>query len=367
MRIVYLSYAHMTDIDDHQAWLKRLDFYTRQLEVIASYAEVHSIHLINDNAITVRNNVTYHFLSLKKRKIILPSRLHLYVASLKPDVVMVHGLIFPWQVIWLRFKLGQKVSIVALHHAEKPLRFPKNIVQRIADRYIGAYFFASHELSLPWISNGQIASRNKVHEIMEVSSIFTPFTKLKDMVEVRSTYLWVGRLDTNKDPVTLVKAFTKFLEIFPDVKLNVIYRGGTLKGEMDSVIISNDIPKDSIVLKEDVPHEELKVWYNKADFIISTSHYEGSGTAVCEGMSCGCIPILTNIPSFKMMTAQGNVGLLFNSGDETALLEALKKSKTLDIVKERQKVLQQFQDHLSPEAIAIKIMTAVLSLRKKVS
>jgi glycosyltransferase involved in cell wall biosynthesis len=367
MRIIYLSYARMPGMRDHGAWLKRLSFYTRQLEAMTPYAEIHSIHLIDDKNVIVRNGVTYHFLDLKKLQIILPFRLHRYIDSLAPDVVMIHGMVFPWQVLWLRHQLRRTANIIAIHHAELPLRFPKRELQRIVDRFISAYFFASHELGLPWINNGQIASENKVHEIMEVTSTFTPFPELKDLIQERSTYLWVGRLDKNKDPVTLVKGFVRFLEIFPDANLSVIYRGGTLREEMDSVITSKNIPKGSVVLMEDVPHEELQIWYNKADFIISTSHYEGSGTAVCEGMSCGCIPILTNIPSFKMMTAQGAVGLLFNPGDETALLEALRKSKTLDVVKQRQKVLQQFQDLLSPEAIAKKTMDVVFSIQKKVS
>ena len=105
----------------------------------------------------------------------------------------------------------------------------------------------------------------------------------------------------------------------------------------------------------------MQYWYSSADFIISASHYEGSGVAVCEAMSCGCIPILTNIQSFRKMTGpgpQGSVskcGLLYEPGDDEGLLKILLQTDTLNMEEERNKVLQQFNTELSFEAIAKKI------------
>jgi glycosyltransferase involved in cell wall biosynthesis len=118
----------------------------------------------------------------------------------------------------------------------------------------------------------------------------------------------------------------------------------------------------AIKLVDNIVHEELQNWYNSADFIISGSHYEGSGIAVCEGMSCGCIPIVTSIPSFTKMTGPGKCGILYTAGNETALLNALLKTKTLDIAAEKNKVLQQFYEQLSFSAIAKKLSNIIRSL-----
>jgi glycosyltransferase involved in cell wall biosynthesis len=104
---------------------------------------------------------------------------------------------------------------------------------------------------------------------------------------------------------------------------------------------------------------ELSYWYNGADFIISTSHYEGSGISVCEAMSCGCIPIVTDIPSFRMMTRGGECGLLFHPGDADQLNIALIKSVTLNVQTEREKVLNQFDENLSFKAIASAMLGAL--------
>jgi glycosyltransferase involved in cell wall biosynthesis len=123
--------------------------------------------------------------------------------------------------------------------------------------------------------------------------------------------------------------------------------------------ISDAHAEETIHLIGKVNNPDLLHWYNSADFIISSSHYEGSGIAVCEAMSCGCIPILTNIPSFRMMTDQRRIGLLYEAGNENDLIDALQKSLKLNQPEERKKVLEQFNNELSFEANARKIMSVI--------
>ncbi len=52
------------------------------------------------------------------------------------------------------------------------------------------------------------------------------------------------------------------------------------------------------------------MYYNSADYFVLGSHYEGSGFSLVEAMSCGVIPIVTDIPSFRMMTNNGKIGTL---------------------------------------------------------
>ena len=107
----------------------------------------------------------------------------------------------------------------------------------------------------------------------------------------------------------------------------------------------------------------MQWWYSSADFIISSSHYEGSGVAISEAMSCGCIPIVTDIPSFRSMTGKGKCGLLYKPGDEQQLLNLLVKTKEMNMEAERAKVLEQFKKELSFEAIADKINKVIDSCK----
>jgi glycosyltransferase involved in cell wall biosynthesis len=119
-----------------------------------------------------------------------------------------------------------------------------------------------------------------------------------------------------------------------------------------------------IILTGKVDHGDLQDWYNAADFIVSGSHYEGGGIAVCEAMSCGCIPIVTDIIAFRQMTGAGKCGLLYPPGNEKALLAALLSTALMDREKEKARVLEEFNKELSFEAIGRKIEQVIASLDK---
>jgi glycosyltransferase involved in cell wall biosynthesis len=170
--------------------------------------------------------------------------------------------------------------------------------------------------------------------------------------------LWVGDLTTNKDPLLTVNAFSKFLKHTPDAQFWMIYSEKKLEQELRDCIALNNV-QSSIHLVGRVSHQDLIYWYNSADFIISASHYEGSGIAVCEAMSCGCIPIVTDIPSFRMMTDNERIGLIYPVGNEEVLLQQLQLSISLNRSEEKKKVLDRFFKELSFDANARKIWEVI--------
>ncbi len=366
MTIVHLSYAQINEYHDPNAWLKKLSFYTGILEAMTKYGDIRSVHCISYSGVLCENDVEYHFLKRKKWQLWFPFGLHTYLKKMSPNAIVVHGLIFPWQVILLKWQLGNRVKIIAQHHAEKPFRDIRRFLQQWADRYIDAYLFCSVEQGNQWVDNNLIENPEKVKEIMGTSSTFHAMdkgsAKAVTKVEGDTNFLWVGRLDNNKDPLTVVRAFMRFVKNNSSVRLFMVYQTFQLLDEVKAIIASNPEVSNHIQLLGKVENMDLLYWYNSADFIISSSHYEGSGVAVCEGLSCGCIPILTNIPSFRMMTDNGRIGLLFEPGNEEALLHALNQSVQINRVKMKQLVLQQFDRKLSFEANARNIVDVIHSI-----
>ena len=359
MRIIHLSYAHITEHRDPAAWLNRINFFVAIVEQMAKEVEVKSIHCIDYSGSLNRKGVEYHFINLSKFQMLLPLKLNSFVRQLKPDVVIVHGFHFPLKVLLLRWRLGPTIKIVIQHHAERPLRHYKKVLQRLTDRFASAYFFTARDQAEPWLSERQIADPRKIYEVMEVPSVFYPIDRveasLKTKVSSSKIYLWVGRLEANKDPLTLIKAFSEFSIANSDVHLYVIFQSDELVEEIKR-LVGTSKTETQITLVGKVDHNELLYWYNSVDFIISTSHYEGSGIAVCEGMSCGCIPILTNLPSFRMMTGNGDCGLLFEAEDVDGLVLALRKSLLVNLEIEREKTLLKYKLSLSVEAIVAKMI-----------
>jgi glycosyltransferase involved in cell wall biosynthesis len=364
MKIISVGYIKTAEFDNPHDWLKRISFYTGILEELAKQHEVISIERINYQGIYQQKGVTYYFTRLKKKVVLFPWRMHRFIKKQRPDVVLVHGFIFPFQIIQLGWMLGKKVKIIVQNHAEKPSPGIRKFFQRIADRYISAFLFTSEEMGMDWVEKGIIGSKKKIAEVMEVSAAFSALEKRSDKTSIPGSpvFLWVGRLNANKDPETVVRAFIKFLSFQPSAKLYMIYQAEELLQQVRDMINSNDKAGDAIQLIGQIPNQQLREWYFKADFFISGSHYESGGVAVCEAMSCGCIPLLTDILSFRKMTGSGKCGLLYEPGNDKALLNILLQTQKMDLPKEKTRVLQQFKEELSFEAIAEKINQVLYSL-----
>jgi glycosyltransferase involved in cell wall biosynthesis len=365
MRYVSVSYNYSQAFNTPESWFKRTEGYAGVLECLSKDNTVINVKQINYEGERLHNGVQYYFVNFGKKKSYFPLQLNKFIEGLTPDIVIVQGLHHPLQLIQLQLLLGKNTKIIAHHHAEKPFTGIKKYIQRIADRYIDAYLFASHIMGMDWVKNGNIASPSKIHEVMEVSSNFYPVEKstarLKTGIEGEQIFLWVGRLNENKDPLNVVRAFLEFTNNDSSARLYMIYHTDELLNDIQ-LLLDGHANQNAITLVGKVEHDDLLYWFNSADFFISGSHYEGSGTAVCEAMSCGCIPIVTDIPSFRMITDNGNCGLLYEPGNEDALFLALQHTRALDIKEKRNKSLQQFCKKLSFEAIAGRIQEIAVSL-----
>ncbi|HKC35508.1 MAG TPA: glycosyltransferase, partial [Chitinophagaceae bacterium] len=279
MKVVSTSYINTPAFSDPEKWLDRISFHTIVLEHLAKWHEIISIEQINYEGNLHQNGMHYHFYNSKKKKLLFPFTLHRYIKKMNPDIVIVNGLIFPLQLIQLKWMIGNKIKIIGFHHAEKPFKGIKTYLQKLADRFINAYLFSSFETGMEWVNMGIIKNSNKIVEVMEASSSFQPMDRNDAIsitkIEGHPVYLWVGRLNNNKDPLTVVKAFTRFVKTHPEARLYMIYQTEDLLKEVEQLLLSVDLNNEAIVLVGKIAHNNLQAWYNSADFIISGSHYEG--------------------------------------------------------------------------------------------
>jgi glycosyltransferase involved in cell wall biosynthesis len=363
MKIINLAYTFNARQQDPVPWIHKISFFNGILFEMATLHQIMNVELINYTGVINEEGVEFHFPDYRGWKLLMPFKLNQYVGKLDPDIIIIQGIGFSWQVMMLRLQIKRNVKIIAQHRAEKPFKGLRLLLQRIADRFIKLYFFSSAELARPWIEKGMIKSADKIEEVLGVSSGFGPADRnhSRKMTGITGSpaYLWIGRLDLNKNPVIVIKAFLQFLTVFPEATLSLIFQSTELLGPVQQLLNENAPQAGSIRLVGEVSHDHLPSWYSSSDFIISSSYYESNGAVVCEGMSCGCIPILSNIPSFRMITGRGNCGLLFDLADNVeGLANTLVKSARLNLSLEREKTLRQFNDNLSFSAIARKMIKA---------
>lgn len=282
------------------------------------------------------------------RKWLIPFRFNWFIKSLKPDYILVHGFGFVHYLIFLKIILPKaKIILQSNGFAPKPKGI-KKYVYKTADFFIDGYLFTGIENAEPWYEN-KIITKNKIFSVMEGSTFF----KFSGNEKRKSnTFLWVGRLDMNKDPLTILKAFERFLVIEENAILTMIFHENHLLSQVQDFILNSEKLKKAVIIKGYVEHHLLEGIYNENEFFILGSHYEGSGYALVEAMACGCIPIITNIAPFRYMTNEGECAFLFSPGNKEELISQLKKSKNCDLLGMQKKVLEQFKNRLSFEAIA---------------
>jgi hypothetical protein len=117
-----------------------------------------------------------------------------------------------------------------------------------------------------------------------------------------------------------------------------------------------------------VPHDRLPAFYSAADLFVLGSHHEGSGYAVIEALACGAVPVVTDIPTFRLLTARGSFGALWPAGDAAACAAAMAAVAARPLADERRRALDHFAREVSWRAIgrrALAIYADVVDARRR--
>jgi glycosyltransferase involved in cell wall biosynthesis len=221
--------------------------------------------------------------------------------------------------------------------------------------------FVSREQAQPWLEAGLLDSEQPIVELMEGSSHFNlkhqTSSRRKTGLTGEPLCLWVGRLDANKDPLTILLGFAKALPSIPNAQLVMVYSSTSLLPAIEKWLAENSSVSRHVQLLGQRPHEDLEDVYNSADMFLLGSHKEASGYAVLEALACGVVPILTDIPSFRVLTGYGTVGGLWPCGDAEALAIALRVHAQAIQPETRHKVRAYFETNFHWDTIGQRALT----------
>jgi glycosyltransferase involved in cell wall biosynthesis len=276
-----------------------------------------------------------------------------------PDVVHVNGLIFPGLVAAIRAKAEPGAVIVAQHHGgEFPIRgsgLSGIWLRRRWHRGLAAadaLSFTATEQAEPWRAAGVLANQ-RVIEIIEASTTMRPVSRDRARtaiaVDGSPLILWVGRLTTNKDPLTVLDGLERALPQLPGARVVMVFSDNTLIESVDKRVVASALLADRVTLVGRLDRAELPNYYAAADVFISGSHYEGSGYALIEALSAGVVPVVTNIPSFRAIA--GDTGARWTPGDADDFARALVEVCTVDLDARKEAAKARFDQVLSWEAI----------------
>jgi glycosyltransferase involved in cell wall biosynthesis len=198
-----------------------------------------------------------------------------------------------------------------------------------------------------------------VYEVPESTSRFEPGERDQARRAAGVTgdplVLWVGHLDANKDPLTVLDGVSQAAQVLPRLRLYCCYGTAPLLPAVQRRIAGDSRLNGRVQLLGRVPHGQVEQLMRAADVFVSGSHREGSGYSVIEALACGLAPVVTDIPSFRSLTGAGAVGALWPRGDADSLCERLVRVAAHPQAQIRAAARRHFDQELSFDAVGRKL------------
>jgi glycosyltransferase involved in cell wall biosynthesis len=364
LRIVQANAVFDADAKTPHDLLDRYHTLTEwSLAVAGAGAEVSVVQRFRTAATVERDGIRYEFVNDKDSPWLstraAPPPFIDAIVKEAPDVVHVNGLIFPGLVAAIRSKARAGTVIVAQHHGgEFPLRGSGLSGLWLRRRWhrglaaADALSFTSAEQAEPWRATGVLANQ-RVIEIIEASTMMRSVSRERARTAIARDgsplMLWVGRLTTNKDPLTVLDGLERALPQLPGARVLMVFGDDTLIEGVEKRVRASALLVDRVTLIGRLDRAELPNYYAAADVFISGSHYEGSGYALIEAMSAGVVPVVTDIPSFRAIT--GDAGARWTPGDADDFARVLADVCSTDLDARKQAAKARFDRVLSWEAI----------------
>ena len=338
MHITQLNYVYDTDVSDPDALLDRYSTLTGWSEALlsagASRATV--VQRFGRNAEITRRGVDYVFRSDGGGAMPGPwrwtSRLHGAAADLAPDVVHINGLNLPLQMVGLRRALPQTTLIVQDHVSRSPDLPDRSLRSALRARTwraglgsIDGLFFTAKGQADAW-RDSRLLGAQPVYEVLESSTSIEmrprADARRESGIEGDPAILWVGRLNSNKDPLTVLDGFERAVAALPRATLTMVYGEDDLLPAVESRVRSSPVLQGRVVLAGRKPHSVLSSFFSAADVFVLGSHHEAAGYALIEACACGAVPVVTDNPAFRAITA-GSIGALWQVGDAADCARAI--------------------------------------------
>jgi glycosyltransferase involved in cell wall biosynthesis len=287
------------------------------------------------------------------------------VRRLAPDVLHVHGLHFARDVVSLA-AAAPGVPILLQDHASRPPRPWRRAAWRRGFAAASGIAFCALDQARPFAAAGLLSPHTQVYEIPESTSRFEPggqgLARRSSGLSGDPLLLWVGHLDANKDPLTVLEGVSRAARVLPRLELCCCYGAAPLLRAVRRRIEEDPFLRGRVHLLGRVPHSQVEQLMRAADMFVSASHREGSGYSLIESLACGLPPVVTDIPSFRSLTGAGSVGALWPCGEAAALCDALLSVAAQPREQARAAARARFEGELSFAAVGRKLASAYQDL-----
>lgn len=233
---------------------------------------------------------------------------------------------------WKHLKgLHKLVEKIVLNRAKKIIVFNKNESQRLRESYSNVFRFQT------WYDE----------------TIFYPQeiedSKLRD--ESALKIIWVGRLETEKNPLFVLHIARELKRLNIRFKISIV-GSGSLRNKLIESINDFDLI-DEVILVGRLSAENLGGLYRESDIFVSTSIYEGSPTALTESLACGLFAICFKESDPDEIIDEGVNGTLITSSRPEEFAQSIIERISMSRPNISNKILDRQKSNLLPELISI--------------
>jgi glycosyltransferase involved in cell wall biosynthesis len=128
----------------------------------------------------------------------------------------------------------------------------------------------------------------------------------------KTDLIFVGKFDINKGPFRVLEMIQKLVMEFEEIKCTFL-GDGLLKQSFESEVIKRGLQKN-IFCYGYVDNPEF--YYQNSKIFVLPSTNEGLSTAMLEAMSCGCVPIVSNVGNTSEAVKHEINGILIDRYDD---------------------------------------------------
>ncbi len=244
----------------------------------------------------------------------------------------------------------------SFHGGSPPRRFFRRYRLRRALSRLDAVAFSAPEHAEPWQAQRMFHRQTALHVMPELASPFSgrPLDAARAELGVDGKLIiaWSGRLVDLKQPFVVLEAMERVVSERPGAMLYMAYSNDDLLSDIQSYLAARPVLANQVVLLGQLPHASMEMLFSAADLFVQASEREHGGNSLTEAMSCGAIPVVSDIPSFRVLTESIDAARRFPVGDANALAEAILAIDPAEISRYRTDVQMQYRQHLGYDALA---------------
>jgi len=254
------------------------------------------------------------------------------VKEINPDIVHSHMLWYPGM---LGAFVSSKKYVITVFNGDVSWRKDRKLINRLGVWYAihKADMITSVSQNLLEDCRRRGARKETLYHIMRGVDLIR-FRPVDDRLSLRRT-LGLGPGSVVLSPRSAGKLYNldsillatpEVVKHFPNVQMVFIWQSASEEetGALNNLVASLNVERN-VHFVGNVPYERVHLYNQAADVMVSVPSHDGVSSSILEAMSCGAVPVASDLRTVREWIKPGENGLLVTPRDIKALGEAVIK------------------------------------------